>query len=315
MSEVPEVEASPNGEEDQPEAIAPAAAPAAVDDASGAADADAEDDASSAADADAEDDASSTADADAEDDASGAADADAEDVVFSTADADAVIASPKPAAAPKAASPKAAASPAVEQEADEEPQEEEQAAPARHLVEGSQWYILQTYSGFENRVKKTIEEKLRVANLGHLVEEVFVPGEDVTRVKNGRKRTMHVIYFPGYVLIKMNLTDELWHLLMDIPRVAGFVGGNNREPQALGEEELSHIRSQMSEGFRQATLKDEFEVGQQVIVIDGPFANFSGKIDEVNVEKNKLRVLISILGRSTPVELDFDKVKAHPDAG
>jgi len=119
--------------------------------------------------------------------------------------------------------------------------------------------------------------------------------------------------FPGYVLIKMKLTDELWHLLMDIPRVAGFVGGNNRDPQALSEKELSHIRSQMSEGFRQATLKDEFDVGQQVIVIDGPFANFTGKIDEVNVEKNKLRVLISILGRSTPVELDFDKVKAHPD--
>jgi transcriptional antiterminator NusG len=214
-------------------------------------------------------------------------------------------AAPKPAPAPAAA----AAAPAAEPEA-EEPGE-----PPVHRVEGSQWYILQTYSGFENRVKKTIEEKLRVANLGHLVEEVFVPGEDVTRVKNGRKRLMHVIYFPGYVLVKMVLTDELWHLLMDIPRVAGFVGGNNREPQPLQEQELHHIRSQMSEGFRQATLKEEFEIGQQVIVIDGPFANFSGKVDEVNAEKNKLRVLISILGRSTPVELDFDKVKAHPDAG
>ena len=204
--------------------------------------------------------------------------------------------------------------PEQEAAAAQEP-EAEPGPPAIRLVEGSRWYILQTYSGFENRVKKTIEEKLRVANLGHLVEEVFVPGEDVTRVKNGRKRTLHVIYFPGYVLIKMKLSDELWHLLMDIPRVAGFVGGNNRDPQPLGDEELSHIRSQMSEGFRQAPLKDEFDIGQQVIVIDGPFANFSGKIDEVNVEKNKLRVLISILGRSTPVELDFDKVKAHPDAG
>lgn len=175
------------------------------------------------------------------------------------------------------------------------------------------WYILQTYSGFENRVQKTIREKLRVHGLEHLVEEIFVPGEDVTRVKNGKKRKQHVIYFPGYVLIKMELTDNLWHLLMDIPRVAGFVGGNNREPQPLDESELSHIRSQMSEGFRQATLKDEFDVGQQVLVIDGPFANFSGKVDEVNAEKSKLRVLISILGRSTPVELDFDKVKAHPD--
>jgi transcriptional antiterminator NusG len=176
------------------------------------------------------------------------------------------------------------------------------------------WYILQTYSGFENRVQKTILEKLKVAHLEHLVEEIFVPGEDVTRVRNGKKRKQHVIYFPGYVLVKMELTDDLWHLLMDIPRVAGFVGGSNRSPQPLSEDELGNIRSQMSQGFRQATLKEEFELGQQVIVIDGPFANFSGKVDEVNVEKNKLRVLISILGRSTPVELDFDKVKPHPDA-
>lgn len=180
-------------------------------------------------------------------------------------------------------------------------------------VEGSEWYILQTYSGFENRVQKTIREKLKVGKMEHLVEEIFVPGEDVTRVKNGRKRTVHVIYFPGYVLIKMNLTDDLWHLLMDIPRVSGFVGSHNNVPQPLHEDELSHIRSQMSEGYRQATLKDEFEVGQQVVVIDGPFANFGGKIDEVNVEKSKLRVLISILGRSTPVELGFDKVKAQPE--
>jgi len=180
-------------------------------------------------------------------------------------------------------------------------------------VEGAEWYILQTYSGFENRVQRTIREKLKVSGMEHLVEEIFVPGEDVTKVKNGRKRTVHVIYFPGYVLIKMNLSDDLWHLLMDIPRVSGFVGSNKNVPLPLGEEELSHIRSQMSEGYRQATLKDEFEVGQQVVVIDGPFANFSGKIDEVNVEKSKLRVLISILGRSTPVELNFDKVKQQTD--
>ncbi|MDH4246739.1 MAG: transcription termination/antitermination protein NusG [Deltaproteobacteria bacterium] len=175
------------------------------------------------------------------------------------------------------------------------------------------WYILQTYSGFENRVRKTIDEKLRVEHMEPLVEEIFIPGEDVTRVKNGKKRKQHVIYFPGYVLIKMHLTDELWHLLMNIPRVSGFVGGTNREPQPLNESELSNIRSQMSEGFRQSTLKEEFEIGQQVVVIDGPFANFTGKVDEVNAEKNKLRVLISILGRATPLELDFDKVKPQTD--
>ena len=175
------------------------------------------------------------------------------------------------------------------------------------------WYILQTYSGFENRVEKTLKEKLRVDKLEDLVEEIFVPGEDVERVKNGKKRKMHVIYFPGYVLIKMKLTDELWHVLMNIPRVSGFVGGTNREPRALEEEELGAIRSNMSQGLRQAVMKEEFEIGQQVVVIDGPFANFNGKVDEVSHEKNKLRVLISILGRATPVELDFDKVKPATD--
>jgi len=188
---------------------------------------------------------------------------------------------------------------------------EEEVQPEREPNPDHKWYILQTYSGFENRVEKTIREKLKVEGLEHLIEEIFVPGEDVTRVKNGKKRKMHVIYFPGYVLIKMKLTDELWHLLMDVPRVSGFVGGTKREPQALEESELGMIRTQMTQGIRQAALKEEFEVGQQVVVIDGPFANFSGKIDEVNPEKNKLRVLISILGRSTPVELDFDKVKAQ----
>jgi transcriptional antiterminator NusG len=101
---------------------------------------------------------------------------------------------------------------------------------------------------------------------------------------------------------------------MDVPRVAGFVGGTNRDPKPLEDNELGEIRSQMTQGIRQAAIRDEFDIGQQVVVIDGPFANFSGRIDEVNVEKNKLRVLISILGRSTPVELDFDKVKPHPDA-
>ncbi|MDH4121191.1 MAG: transcription termination/antitermination protein NusG [Deltaproteobacteria bacterium] len=180
----------------------------------------------------------------------------------------------------------------------------------KELPKEPRWYILQTYSGFENRVKKTLEEKLRIENLADLVEDVLVPGEDVTRVKNGKKRKQHVVYFPGYVLIKMRLTDQLWHMLMEIPRVSGFVGGKSRnEPQPLEDNELEFIRSQMDEGIAQTAIKQEFEVGQQVVVIDGPFANFAGKIDEVSMDKHKLRVMISILGRSTPVELDFDKVK------
>ncbi len=130
------------------------------------------------------------------------------------------------------------------------------------------WYILQTYSGYENRVRRTLEEKLRIEHLEELVEEIFVPGEDVTRVKSGRKRKIHVVYFPGYVLIKMKLTDELWHLLMNIPRVSGFVGGTNRDPQPLADEELGRIHAQMDEGISQATMGKEFVFGQQVVVID-----------------------------------------------
>lgn len=176
------------------------------------------------------------------------------------------------------------------------------------------WYILQTYSGFENRVKKTLEEKLKLEKMTDLVEDILVPGEDITRVKNGKKRKQHVIYFPGYVLIKMKLTNELWHVLMNIPRVSGFVGGKNVDPKPLDESELTFIRTQMDEGIAQVTVKQEFDVGQQVVVTDGPFANFSGKVDEINPEKQMVRVMISILGRSTPVELGFDKVKPHPDS-
>lgn len=227
-----------------------------------------------------------------------------------------------------AASPDESAETAIENEAEqpavagetEEPVSPEeapvQATDSTSATPGSEnfkWYILQTYSGFEQRVEKTLNEKLKIQKLEHLVQEIFVPGEDVEKVKNGKKRKVHVIYFPGYVLINMHLTDELWHVLMDIPRVSGFVGGTNREPRSLDESELGAIRSQMSQGMKQAVLKDQFEVGQQVMVIDGPFANFGGKIDEVNTEKSKLRVLISILGRSTPVELGFDMVKAQED--
>lgn len=174
---------------------------------------------------------------------------------------------------------------------------------------GMYWYILQTYSGYENRVKRTIEEQLRIQNLSDDVEEIFVPGEDVTRMRHGKKRKMHVIYFPGYVLIKMRLSVPLRILLMDIPRVSGFVGSKDQVPQPMEESALNEIRSQIHDGFRQSTIKDEFETGQEVVVIDGPFTNFSGKIDEVSLEKRKLRVLISILGRATPVELDFGKVR------
>ncbi len=176
-----------------------------------------------------------------------------------------------------------------------------------------QWYVLRTRSGFERKVNGAILTRLKLKGkeMEDLVEDIFVPGEDVVRIKDGKKRKYHVIYFTGYVLMKMNFTNELWHLLMDIPYVNGFVGGSNDQPRALNKKELLNISSLMDEGIRQEVIKDEYDVGQQVMIVDGPFASFMGEIASVNTEKSKLRVLINILGRATPVELDFTKVRLH----
>ena len=171
------------------------------------------------------------------------------------------------------------------------------------------WYILQAYSGYEGRVEQTIREKLRIKEIEHLVDEIFIPSEDITRTKEGKKRKVNQKYFPGYVLIRMELTPELWHLLMDVNRVSGFIGGTPQKPLPLDEKELEEIRSQVNEGFQQKATEDEFSVGQKVTIIEGSFGNFSGTIDEVNLERRKLKVLVSIFGRPTPVEVEFENVK------
>ncbi|MCS5541771.1 MAG: transcription termination/antitermination protein NusG [SAR324 cluster bacterium] len=171
------------------------------------------------------------------------------------------------------------------------------------------WYILQAYSGYEGRVEQTIREKLRIKGIGHLVDEIFIPSEDITSTKEGKKRKVNKKYFPGYVLIHMELTPELWHLLMDVNRVSGFIGGTPQKPLPLDEKELEEIRSQVNEGFQQKATEDEFSVGQKVTIIEGSFGNFSGTIDEVNLERRKLKVLVSIFGRPTPVEVEFENVK------
>jgi len=173
----------------------------------------------------------------------------------------------------------------------------------------AKWYILQAYSGYEGRVEQTIREKLRIKGIEHLVDEIFIPSEDITRTKDGKKRKVNQKYFPGYVLIHMELTPELWHLLMDVNRVSGFIGGTPQKPLPLDEKELEEIRSQVNEGFQQKATEDEFSVGQKVTIIEGSFGNFSGTIDEVNLERRKLKVLVSIFGRPTPVEVEFENVK------
>ena len=185
----------------------------------------------------------------------------------------------------------------------------ENEAPNKPQNPNAKWYILQAYAGYEGRVEQTINEKLKIEGLEHLVDEIFIPSEDIVRTKDGQKRKVNQKYFPGYVLVRMELTPELWHLLMEINRVSGFIGGTQQKPLPLDDTELEKIRSQISEGSQQKATEDEFIVGQKVTITEGSFGNFSGIIDEINQERRKLKVLVSIFGRPTPVEVEFDKVK------
>ena len=193
--------------------------------------------------------------------------------------------------------------------AETEVESSEDVEPQKPQNPNAKWYILQAYAGYEGRVEQTIKEKLKIEGLEHLVDEIFIPSEDIVRTKDGQKRKVNQKYFPGYVLVRMELTPELWHLLMEINRVSGFIGGTQKNPLPLDDSELEKIRSQISEGSQQKATEDEFIVGQKVTITEGSFGNFSGIIDEINQERRKLKVLVSIFGRPTPVEVEFDKVK------
>jgi len=186
---------------------------------------------------------------------------------------------------------------------------EENKLPKKPKNPRAKWYILQAYSGYEGRVEKTIFEKLKIASMEHLVNEIFIPSEDIIHSKDGKKRKVNQKYFPGYVLINMELTSELWHLLMDVNRVSGFIGGTQKNPLPLDDRELEEIRKQVNEGIQQKASEEEFSLGQKVTITEGSFGNFSGIIDEINIERRKLKVLVSIFGRPTPVEVEFEKVK------
>ena len=190
-----------------------------------------------------------------------------------------------------------------------EKEETELEAPKKPQNPNAKWYILQAYSGYESRVEQTINEKLKIEGLEHLVDEIFIPSEDIVKTRDGQKRKINQKYFPGYVLVRMELTPELWHLLMEINRVSGFIGGTQKNPLPLEDVELEKIRSQISEGSQQKATEEEFSIGEKVTITEGSFGNFSGTIDEINQERRKLKVLVSIFGRPTPVEVEFDKVK------
>lgn len=171
----------------------------------------------------------------------------------------------------------------------------------------ARWYIVHTYSGFEQRVEKTINEMIRTGQAQGDIEEVVVPTEKVIELVKGEKRTSTRKFYPGYVMVKMVLTDHSWHLVQDIPRVTGFVGGKTR-PTAMRDSEAERILAMMEQRQDQPRPKFKFERGDEVRVIDGPFAGFNGTVEDVNYDKGKLRVSVSIFGRQTPVELDFVQV-------
>ena len=181
-------------------------------------------------------------------------------------------------------------------------------APAPENREVPRWYILHTYSGFEQRVGQTIREMMRNRQENGLIKDVIVPTERVIEPgKNGQKRTTTRKFYPGYIMINMIMTDFSWHMVQSIPKVTGFVGGKNR-PAPMGPGEAERILSLMENRQEQPRPKFSFEVGDEVRVEDGPFAGFNGVVEDVNDDKGKIKVLVSIFGRQTPVELSFMQV-------
>ena len=170
------------------------------------------------------------------------------------------------------------------------------------------WYIVHAHSNFEKKVAEAIKERAATAGLGHLFDEVLVPMEEVAEVRRGRKVSAERKFFPGYVLVKMEMTDQAYHLIKNTPKVTGFLGANNK-PQAISEGEAGRILQQVKEGVERPKPLVTFEIGEQVRVADGPFASFSGHVEEVDEERARLKVAVSIFGRATPVELEYGQVE------
>ena len=170
------------------------------------------------------------------------------------------------------------------------------------------WYIVHAYSNFEHRVKAALEERIARMGLQDKFGEILVPTEEVVEMREGQKRRSERKFFPGYVLVQMEMDDETWHLVKEVPKVLGFIGGSSDKPAPITEAEANRILQRVQEGVDKPRPKVLFEPGEVVRVTDGPFKDFSGVVEGVNYEKNKLQVAVQILGRSTPVELDFGQV-------
>jgi len=181
----------------------------------------------------------------------------------------------------------------------------EQLAPP--VNESFKWYIIHAYSGFERKVRESLESRIAAFGLQNKIGRIMIPTEPVTELRNGKKYTIERVFLPGYVLVEMDLDNDLWHVIKNTPRVTGFLGtGDN--PVALSEQEVSSILFRSDVSKDKPTLKVKFDKGEQVRINEGPFANFTGAVDEINEDKQTLKVMVSIFGRSTPVEIEFSKV-------
>jgi transcriptional antiterminator NusG len=171
------------------------------------------------------------------------------------------------------------------------------------------WYVVHAYSGFEQQVKRLLQERIRRSGLEESFGEVLVPTEEVVEMRAGQRRRSDRKFFPGYVLVNMTMDDATWHLVKSVPKVMGFIGGSSDRPAPISDREANEILQRVQEGVEKPRPKVLFEPGEVIRVVDGPFKDFSGMVEEVNYEKSRLRLEVSIFGRSTPVELEFSQVE------
>lgn len=171
------------------------------------------------------------------------------------------------------------------------------------------WYVVHVYSGQEKSVEKALRERIEASPLAHMFGESLLPTEEVVEIKDGQKKTSERRFFPGYILLEMEMTDETWHLVKSSPKVTGFIGGKANKPAPIPQAEVDKVRSQMQQGVEKPRHKVTFEVGETVRIKEGPFADFNGTVEDVLYDKNRVKVSVSIFGRATSVEIEFAQVE------